>query len=317
MPSNKEELSALLLSLHGDLARVQSRLDYLTSEVGEYHRKFDSYSFDELVHTIMQAQELMSEVREIQESRGNVENELHQTRKMLDAMRITVENVAEQIGSGETERSDYLAVAPVKGFPDPESKRELRYWWHEILRNYGRYSCFAILFMLPSDKEAIRYVTEFSRELHLISGMNCLVVGMGKTDVQHFNFDEKQWKVTIDEQISDGYSLNAAQLFEITFSEFPCFVIFRDIRSPEHIVVSLKGLLSEDISEKMRLVFSLINEANVKKVNPLEYLEHQRGSEKFRRAGVSIVSELRSFAGKTFEAVMEATIKAVINSGTG
>ena len=37
MPSNKEELSALLLSLHGDLARVQSRLDYLTSEVGEYH----------------------------------------------------------------------------------------------------------------------------------------------------------------------------------------------------------------------------------------------------------------------------------------
>ncbi|MEK6575574.1 MAG: hypothetical protein AABZ58_14795, partial [Chloroflexota bacterium] len=52
----------------------------------------------------------------------------------------------------------------------------LRRWWHEIQRLGGRYSCYAIFLVLPSDREAIRYLHEFGKELDLISGEDCLVV---------------------------------------------------------------------------------------------------------------------------------------------
>jgi len=45
----------------------------------------------------------------------------------------------------------------------------LREWWHHVIRDYGKYSSYAMFLLLPSDKEAIQYLTEYDKELSLIS----------------------------------------------------------------------------------------------------------------------------------------------------
>jgi hypothetical protein len=54
---------------------------------------------------------------------------------------------------------------------------EVREWWHELLRLYGKYKSYAIFLVLPSDKEAIEYLTSITylQELNAISGDDCLV----------------------------------------------------------------------------------------------------------------------------------------------
>jgi len=201
--------------------------------------------------------------------------------------------------------------------PDKQDKSELRHWWHDLRRKYNSYSLFGIFLILPSDKETIRYLTEFSRELHLISGDNCLILGMTKTELKRprksiFGYDEQFWNIVIEEQAFEGYSLDVAKLFKIAVSDFPCLILFRDIRSPEHLKVSLKAMKAEEISQQTRTLFSIVNKAIADKKDPLIMIEQQRNSEQFRKTGGSIISELRSIAGKTFETVIEATINAII-----
>ena len=76
-------------------------------------------------------------------------------------------------------------------FPQKNDHRSVREWWHDVLRNYGYYSCYAIFLALPSDKEIIRYLTDYGRELDLISGENCLVIALSKTDFRRSGFDKE------------------------------------------------------------------------------------------------------------------------------
>jgi hypothetical protein len=203
----------------------------------------------------------------------------------------------------------------VDGFPEIWDKAAVRRWWHNILRNNGRYSCFAIFLVLPGDREATRYLNDFSRELYLVTGEYCLVLGIGTTDVQSSGFDEQLWKATVKEQVFEGYALRVAELFKIDITEFPCLILFRDIRSPDHVRVTLKEMSAEEISEKIRGIFTIVGKAASTKTDPLTAIENERDNEKFRKAGSSIISELHTFAGKTFEAVMQATVKAIISPG--
>jgi len=189
----------------------------------------------------------------------------------------------------------------------------LRTWWHDILRKHGYHSCFAIFLLLPSDKEAITYLSEFGKELDLISGENCLVIAFGKTEFKGPKFDEKAWITTLDEHVTEGISIKIAKLFDVEFTQFPCLIIFKDIRSPEHIIVTLKGVTSKDIAEKLREVFSIINIAISKNENPVHALSSKRKKEKFQKTGLSILSEVQSFAGKTLDTMMEAFIKTSIS----
>jgi len=202
---------------------------------------------------------------------------------------------------------------PTREFPDhPLDRNKLRDWWHQILRDHGRFSCYAVLLMLPADREAIRYMTEFGKELDQVSGKNCLVTALGRTEVRRSGYDKALWSMAVQDQISGGYSIRVGQLFDIDFSSFPCMVIFQDIRSPAHIAITLKGLSAEEIAAEMRLLFSIINRAISTKEEPLAALESYRKKQVFNRAGKAIVSELRSFTGRTFEAAMEAWMRAVI-----
>ena len=197
--------------------------------------------------------------------------------------------------------------------PLPEGSHELREWWHEILRNHGRFSCYAIFLILPSDNEATRYMTDFGRELDLISGNSCLIIALGRSEFKRIGFDkELRWSEAVKQQITEGYSLEVGKVFNINFSEFPCLIVFQNIRSQDYINISLKEMLAEEIAERLRLVFSIVHQATSNSQNSLIALENQLKKERLHKRGQKITDEIKSFSGKTFETAMEAWIKASI-----
>jgi hypothetical protein len=196
-----------------------------------------------------------------------------------------------------------------KGFED---RSVLRHWWHAILRSYGKYNCYGFMLLLPSDKSAFEYLSEFGRELNIISGRECLIIALSTTGIKQFEFDEKWWQIAIKEQVDKGYCLTVAQILNIELTDFPCFVLFQDIRSPEHLVISLKNMDAIEISIKLRQIFSLIQRATTEKQNPLTYLKSHQNQEKLKKAGNTIISQLRTVSDKTFEIAMEAIIKSTI-----
>jgi len=190
----------------------------------------------------------------------------------------------------------------------PENQSSLQLWWDQVLRDHGRYSCYAILLLLPSDEEARRYVREFGQELNLISGESCLVIGLSKKASKRSSPDS--WGAIVDEEVPQGYSITVAELFGINdFNQYPCLIIFEDIHSSNHIVIALGDMSSEEIARKMRSLFSIIKKAVSEKKSPLNAIENDRNKKIFHRGGETIISELRSLAGKTFEMAIEAWIK--------
>jgi len=191
-------------------------------------------------------------------------------------------------------------------------RHSLREWWHELLRNHGRYSCYAIFLTLPSDIEALRYLTDFGRELNVISGENCLVIALSKTDFQRSGFEEGYWRRLAVEHTKEGHSVAVARLFGIEFTKFPCLLLFEHIRSPEHIAINLAGMTAEDIATRMRLIFAIVEIAVKNKKKPLEELEKQQSIEFLHKTGQSVASKVSGIAEKTFEKAMEAWINATI-----
>lgn len=172
--------------------------------------------------------------------------------------------------------------------------------------DHDAYSCYAIPLLLPSDKDAREYMKTFAHEIDLISGKNCLVIGFTKSEFK--NLDSDDWGDIIDGKTHQEYGVKISDLFGIGFTQFPCMVVFEDIHSSNHIVVTLKGMTVEEISEVMKEIFSIIRKAVSKNKSPLDALEKQRKKEKYR----AIISELRSLGEKTFETVIEALIKTFL-----
>jgi hypothetical protein len=198
------------------------------------------------------------------------------------------------------------------GLPRSESRPSVRAWWHKNLREHGRYPCYALILVFPSDTEAVRYLSEFGYELHLMSGANCLIVTLNQTQFSVPAFEQTTWEKAIGEHVSSGHSATVARLLDIGFDMFPCLVIFKDIRSSNHLVVTLKDMTAQEISEKLRAIFSVIQEASSRSEDPLAALESRRNNEALVSKGQAIVGGLRGFAGKTLEAAMEAWMKAII-----
>lgn len=200
----------------------------------------------------------------------------------------------------------------------PISNSNLREWWHNLLRRRGAYPTYAFFLVLPSDQEMVKYLIQFGKELDIVSGENCLVIALGNTEFRRSGFDknlrevEEVWQWVLNDHVSLGYSSKVAKLFDIGFDKFPCLIIFKDIRSSEHHLVTLKEMTSVEIGTRVRFVFSIIHKAVANKNDPLTALQAKRNSEDLQKKGQSIVSGLRSFAGKTFETAVETWIKASI-----
>lgn len=188
--------------------------------------------------------------------------------------------------------------------------RSLQAWWHQVLRQYGRYRCYAFFLCFPSDKEAVKYVTNFGKELDLLSHENCLVITLSKTGFRRSGSDETVWNLAVNEHISKGYSRTVADLFEIKYTDIPCIVFFEDVRSPKQVVFSFKDLKADEIAEQMRTIFTVVQEAVINGKKPVSVLERHQSTERFNKVGQSALGKLFGFAEKTFETAMEAWINA-------
>ena len=206
--------------------------------------------------------------------------------------------------------------APAVAVAPSVDESNIKEWQHELFRKYGKSSCYALFLVLPSDFEAIRYITRYSEELHLISEDNTLVLALSqnsyKIPISTSEYPDYYWNRVVKRQIIEGLSLKVAKIFNIKFSEFPCLLIFEDIRSPQHIKINLKKMTHDEISERMRIIFSIIQKAAKNKKSPIATIKNDLAFEKLQKAGQVTIYTLQDFAGKTFEAALKAWAEASV-----
>ena len=105
-----------------------------------------------------------------------------------------------------------------------------------------------------------------------------------------------------------------AKLFGIGFARLPCLLLFHNISSPEHLVVSWKGMSAAQIAPKMRSVFSIVSKAVEDDMDPLKELQRKRKIRRLQKAGRAIISTLREWGGMTLTTAMEAVIRSALPS---
>lgn len=194
--------------------------------------------------------------------------------------------------------------------PSPRGQYSLREWWHQVLRDHERYRCYAFFLCLPSDRDAIEYVTKHRKELDALSGNNCLIIFLSKVGFRRSGYDKTIWNFAINEHIQEGYSITVANLFKIKYTDFPCLALFGTIHSPKRVVFSFKGLEVDGIARQVREIFTTVQQAVASGKDPVSTLERYQGTERLNKVGLGIFSRLFGFAGKTFEVAMEEWIKA-------
>lgn len=199
----------------------------------------------------------------------------------------------------------------------------LREWWHSILWEWGKYPAYAFILLSQSDKKFSHYLADYGMDLDHLSGGNCLVLVINKNKYLRSGVDKKlrtvenklnidYWKRLVRESSSEGYSVLIADHFNIQYTDFPCLVFFQDIRSPEHVIVSFKGMQVDEIAERMKVIFSVINNAILEGKPVLSEVQKLKDKESFQKSGARAISSIRTIAGKTFETAMEAWIKVLI-----
>lgn len=188
----------------------------------------------------------------------------------------------------------------------------LRIWWHNVLRVHGKFNCYAMLLMLPSDLEVSNYLANFAKEIHLITGDNCLIIFFSNKFSGTADFSENIWSVVANESRLEGYSMKVAEIFNIPLTEFPCLLIFKDIRSSEHVLISLKKLSTEKISEKMREVFTTIRNSVAKNEDALKTLIRSKEISVKKEMRGSVVRKIGNLAEKTFETAIKVLLESTV-----
>jgi hypothetical protein len=169
--------------------------------------------------------------------------------------------------------STYATVPSIKKL----DSRSLREWWHLVLGKQGKYACYAIFIGFPSDKELQKYLVSSVLELDHMSGENCLIIALSDISFIGFESNSAFWWAATEEHITSGKTLEIADLFGIAYTNLPCVLFFEDIRSAKHIALPLYNLKSDEIREKMRDAFTIIQKAISEKQNPLLVLsKHQK-----------------------------------------
>lgn len=212
--------------------------------------------------------------------------------------------------------------------PRDFTKRGLREWWFNLIRRYDKFPTYSIFMVLPMDTAVLDFLAASNTELDLISGRNCLVLALademiglyGDTTAFFEELTEEKkeeykafiWKSSIREQASKGISLEIAKLFGIKLKELPCMVLFKDIRVSEYVLISLKGLSVEEITQRMRTIFSLLEEAIIHNEDPLEMLVKYQKNEALKKAGTSFISGIKKISAATLEVAFKAFLETTI-----
>jgi len=211
---------------------------------------------------------------------------------------------------------------------DTRQRRQMKEWWDSLKDQHGEYPCFGVLLLLPGDEEAFQYIREYAREFDLLSGINCLVIVVGRFDrepIPSSNDDDakgilskeermfmRKFSLVFEDYAYKGNSINVSKLFGKSFDEFTAFIVFRDILSPEHVLINLKGLVADDISATLRRVFSTIDDAISSGKDPLDLIEKRHARDIIQKTGRTVIGTARSFAGQAFQKAMEAWINTMI-----
>lgn len=298
------------------IRRVKSDMHSLERHVNTLHENSQRHTFLSSDRTL-----LLHEIQQIHDETNKLEYEFSllesdvlelniqaETKRESESLPRNLGIVAKGLGNDDgflgTQRLEAMqGIIP----------RDLRQSQLLLLEKFGHYPCYATLLALPSDKEAIRYFTDFSRELEILSAKNCLIIGIGKKN-SSTQSDSKDWEVTINEQVYEGYSMKVAHIFDIQVDKFPCLLIFQDLRSSDHVIINLKDLTAEQISQEFRPIFSAIKKAGSEKESPLKALVQLRVQKHVKNASKSIISELKQVAGHSFDKLAETLVSATIES---
>ncbi len=117
--------------------------------------------------------------------------------------------IVSEVEESSEGKTNYIErdISIIDSPPDTNDKHQLREWWHEILRDYGRYSCYAVFLVLPSDKEVFHYLNRHGKELNVISGENCLVIILSEGRFRRFDFTEEVWETVLEEHFTEALSV--------------------------------------------------------------------------------------------------------------
>jgi CheY-like chemotaxis protein len=216
-----------------------------------------------------------------------------------------ITSVQKALGDRKRDGTERQHATPA--IPNRADRRLIRDWWFSILRDHGRYHCYAFLLGLPSDVELLDYLTKYSQEFEIISREIWLVIALSKAKLKSSGLDE-DFSTIVKEDIASGYSVKIAQQFDIELAKFPCLVLFHDIRSGPSLVISLRKMTASEISASMRSILSTIQKAVSNKKDPLVALNVYQTNAAFRQKGQFVVESISKLAGKTFEKTMDVLI---------
>lgn len=175
--------------------------------------------------------------------------------------------------------------------------------WFTLVREQRKYSCYAIFLVLPSDKEAIRYLTEYSSDLHIFSSSNALVMTIGSDGYLHTNIDGKKLSVEIK-----NYA-KLTRVFDIDYTAIPCMIVFEGLNSPNRMPVMLKGMTAEETSEKMKAIFSIIEKSAREQKSPIVVLQKHKNDEKLRHLGKTVIGTASNIFEFTYTTIIQELTK--------
>ncbi len=224
------------------------------------------------------------------------------------------------------------------------NRESLKKWWGEVVAQKGKYKCYAVFLYLPTDDSAQFYLDSkaFMQELDLISGKNCLVLATSKEYVRRFGIDQEpvhpcalykaQPAGETDDSVPSeetytvlhrrastearrkkplGYCNMFARMFNLTYDQFPCMLLFQDLDSRRHIVVSLQGIDAKKIALRMRNIFTVVGNAIAGQRDPLKEVRGYLLKYKIMDKKTKVVNDVVEFAGRTMGFAMQAWINSL------
>lgn len=239
-----------------------------------------------------------------------------QKHKQIAELREIAPNLISSILALEAERQERNRLRSIKRFMEirrPPLSSELKPvedWWQQIKASSGNYACCGVVLALPSDAYLIQYLEDFGGELDLLSGKSCLIIVLTNHEFKLGELRTKGIAPAIPDHIWNGYCLEVAKLLGIGYDDFPCFVVFDTVESDAFVAISLKGLDQAQISERMRNVFSIVQEAIQNKRNPTKSLNRSEKLRNVKKSGESVMRRMTAFTSKTLEAIISAAVSA-------
>jgi hypothetical protein len=152
---------------------------------------------------------------------------------------------------------------------------------HTILANEESYDCYAIFLGQPGDKELLKYLTEYQKDIELISSTNWLIISFSKNRFENVD-SVKPLALFIKDDIESGTSYKIAHHFNIDMEKLPCLIIFKDMGTEERAIVEFSDKNAEDIFGTLKTITSIINKSSRRKVNPIQLIRRQQSRTKMK-----------------------------------